>query len=181
MDTKKNVRHTVGIFLALVVGLMIGELAPTGAAHAESPVIPESLTMYTGQALVQSAPESLKRVAVGDGKMIQVKVLGTREMVLIANKPGDTSLQLWLTDGTQRSVAVHIVVGNTDQVSDLVRQLLRDARARLRPQGVMVVEIGHERAHFEAAFPRLQVHWLPVSAGEDAVFLVEAAALEALA
>lgn len=124
MDTKKNVRHTVGIFLALVVGLMIGELAPTGAAHAESPVIPESLTMYTGQALVQSAPESLKRVAVGDGKMIQVKVLGTREMVLIANKPGDTSLQLWLTDGTQRSVAVHIVVGNTDQVSDLVRQLL---------------------------------------------------------
>ncbi len=74
-----------------------------------------------------------------------------------------------------------LALAGGDDGMDLVRRLLREAPARLRPQGVLVVEIGHERAHFEAAFPRLPVHWLPVSAGDDAVFLVEAAALEARA
>ena len=74
-----------------------------------------------------------------------------------------------------------LALAGGDDGMDLVRRLLREAPAHLRPQGVLVVEIGHERAHFEAAFPRLPVHWLPVSAGDDAVFLVEAAALEARA
>jgi ribosomal protein L3 glutamine methyltransferase len=74
-----------------------------------------------------------------------------------------------------------LALAGGDDGMDLVRRLLREAPARLSPRGVLVVEIGHERAHFEAAFPRLPVHWLPVSAGDDAVFLVEAAALEARA
>ena len=35
-----------------------------------------------------------------------------------------------------------------------------------------MLEIGNERAHFEAAFPRLEVVWLETSAGEDQVLLV---------
>jgi ribosomal protein L3 glutamine methyltransferase len=72
-----------------------------------------------------------------------------------------------------------LALAGGDDGMDLVRRLLREAPRHLRPGGVLVVEIGHERAHFEAAFPRLPAHWLPVSAGDDAVFLVEAAALEA--
>lgn len=34
---------------------------------------------------------------------------------------------------------------------DFIRALLRDAPSRLSPQGVLVLEIGHERAHFEAS------------------------------
>jgi pilus assembly protein CpaC len=108
----------------LFLGLVLALFRPIGAVRAQTAVIPDAITMYTGQALVQYAPGALKRVAVGNGQLIQVKVLGDRQMVLIANKAGDTSLQLWLADGTQRSVAVHIVVGNSDQVSDLVRRLL---------------------------------------------------------
>ena len=63
---------------------------------------------------------------------------------------------------------------------DLVRRLLREAATHLAPDGVAVVEIGHERAHFEAAFPRLPVVWLPTSE-PDRVFLVDAAALRAQA
>jgi ribosomal protein L3 glutamine methyltransferase len=37
---------------------------------------------------------------------------------------------------------------------------------------VLVLEIGHERAHFERAFPRLQTVWLPTSAGDDQVLLL---------
>jgi ribosomal protein L3 glutamine methyltransferase len=55
---------------------------------------------------------------------------------------------------------------------DFVRRLLRDAPQHLNPQGVLVLEIGHERAFFEAAFPALQAVWLPTSAGEDQVLLL---------
>jgi ribosomal protein L3 glutamine methyltransferase len=37
---------------------------------------------------------------------------------------------------------------------------------------VLVLEIGHERAHFEAAFPGLEPVWLATSAGDDSVLLL---------
>lgn len=55
---------------------------------------------------------------------------------------------------------------------DFVRQLLADAPARMSPKGVLVLEIGHERAHFEAAFPGLEAIWLSTSAGDDQVLLL---------
>ena len=63
---------------------------------------------------------------------------------------------------------------------DFVRALLRDLPARLSPQGVLVLEIGHERAHFETAFPSLEAIWLSTSAGDDQVLLLTADALRAL-
>ena len=63
---------------------------------------------------------------------------------------------------------------------DFVRELLRDLPARLSPAGILVLEIGNERAHFEAAFPQLEVVWLPTSAGDDQVLLLSFEALLAL-
>lgn len=60
---------------------------------------------------------------------------------------------------------------------DFIRQLLRDAPAQMSAEAILVLEIGHERAHFEAAFPRLEVVWLETSAGEDQVLLVTREAL----
>jgi len=56
---------------------------------------------------------------------------------------------------------------------DFIRPLLRHAHDYLSAHGVLVLEIGHERAHFEAAFPRLPAVWLPTSAGDDQVLLIE--------
>jgi len=64
-------------------------------------------------------------------------------------------------------------VDGGDDGMDFVRRLLADAPAHLNPGAVLVLEIGHERAHFEAAFPRLPVVWLPTSAGDDQVLLIE--------
>lgn len=60
---------------------------------------------------------------------------------------------------------------------DFIRGLLRDAPAAMTPEAVLVLEIGHERAHFEAAFPRLEAVWLETSAGEDQVLLLTREAL----
>ena len=66
--------------------------------------------------------------------------------------------------------------GGTDGM-DFVRRLFAGLPAHLTAHGVLVLEIGHERAHFEAAFPRLPVVWLPTSAGDDQVLLVESQSL----
>jgi ribosomal protein L3 glutamine methyltransferase len=67
-------------------------------------------------------------------------------------------------------------LGGTDGM-DFIRQLFIDAPAHLSEKGVLVLEIGNEQAHFEAAFPGLEVVWLDTSAGEDQVLLVTRAAL----
>ena len=64
---------------------------------------------------------------------------------------------------------------------DFVRHLLRDLPSRLGPNGVLVLEIGNERGHFEAAFPQLDAVWLSTSAGDDQVLLLTSDSLSALA
>ena len=60
---------------------------------------------------------------------------------------------------------------------DFVRRILRDAPAHMSNDAVLVLEIGHERRHFERAFPRAEVAWLPTSAGDDEVLLMTRDAL----
>jgi len=60
---------------------------------------------------------------------------------------------------------------------DFIRTLLREAPQHMNEGAVLVLEIGHERAHFEAAFPKLEAVWLETSAGEDQVLLLEREAL----
>ena len=68
------------------------------------------------------------------------------------------------------------LAGGTDGM-DFIRRLLREAPAHMTEHAVLVLEIGNERAHFEAAFPTLEVFWLNTSAGDDQVLLVTREAL----
>jgi len=57
---------------------------------------------------------------------------------------------------------------------DLVRKIVAGAGARLKPDGILMIEIGNERAFAEAAFGELGLTWLTTSAGDDMVFLLGA-------
>ncbi len=72
-----------------------------------------------------------------------------------------------------------LALAGGDDGMDFVRRLLADLPPRLAPEGVLVLEIGHERMHFERAFPRLEAVWLDTSAGADQVLLLTRQALEA--
>jgi ribosomal protein L3 glutamine methyltransferase len=60
---------------------------------------------------------------------------------------------------------------------DFIRTLLRNAPSHMNAEAVLILEIGNEREHFEAAFPRLEAVWLETSAGEDQVLLLTKEAL----
>ena len=67
--------------------------------------------------------------------------------------------------------------GGVGDGMDFIRSLLKAVPAHLADKGVLVLEIGNERAFFEAAFPQLEVLWLETSAGDDQVLLVTKEAL----
>ncbi|HTP74993.1 MAG TPA: 50S ribosomal protein L3 N(5)-glutamine methyltransferase [Burkholderiaceae bacterium] len=71
-----------------------------------------------------------------------------------------------------------LALAGGDDGMDFVRRAIRDAASHLQPQGLLVLEIGHERAHFDAAFAQLEVIGLPTSEGDDAVLLIARDALE---
>ena len=61
---------------------------------------------------------------------------------------------------------------------DFIRNLLQAAPTHMSEHAVMILEIGNERAFFEAAFPELEIFWLQTSAGADSVLLITKTALE---
>ena len=63
------------------------------------------------------------------------------------------------------------LAGGSDGM-DFIRKLLRDAPAKMTDIGVLVLELGNERANFERAFPHLECVWLETSAGSDQVLLL---------
>nr|MBF0682916.1 50S ribosomal protein L3 N(5)-glutamine methyltransferase [Pseudomonas sp.] len=54
----------------------------------------------------------------------------------------------------------HMALAGGADGMDLVHRILAGAPTFLTPQGMLLLEIGHEREHFEAAFPDLEPIWL---------------------
>ena len=67
-------------------------------------------------------------------------------------------------------------LGGSDGM-DFIRGLMKDAARCLSGHGLLVLEVGQEHDHFEAAFPRLEAVWLDTSAGPDHVLLLTRDAL----
>ena len=70
----------------------------------------------------------------------------------------------------QREPALALASG--EDGLDLTRAILAAARERLTPNGLLVVEIGHNREQLEAAFPDTAFTWLDTTAGDQYVFLL---------
>jgi ribosomal protein L3 glutamine methyltransferase len=100
--------------------------------------------------------------------------------LIVCNPPYVNAQSMAALPAEYRAEPAIALAGGADGM-DLVRRILRDAPSRLSAEGVLVLEIGHERANFERAFPRAEVFWLPTSAGDDAVLLMTRDALMRLA
>jgi ribosomal protein L3 glutamine methyltransferase len=74
-----------------------------------------------------------------------------------------------------------LALGSGDDGLDLTRAILVEAPDRLTPNGILVVEIGHNREALEAAYPELPFTWLETAAGNQYVFMLRADDLADLA
>ena len=99
--------------------------------------------------------------------------------LVLCNPPYVNSASMAALPAEYRAEPALALAGGEDGM-DFIRRLLAELPQRLSPHGVLVLEIGHEREHFEAAFPALAPVWLSTSAGDDQVLLLDRDALSAL-
>ena len=126
-------------------------------------------------AALEVARINVDRHALGDRiRLIEsdglVATPGPYDLIL-CNPPYVNAQSMALLPDEFRAEPVLALAGGSDGM-DFIRTLLREAPAKMSDIGVLVLEIGNERANFERAFPRLECVWLETSAGADQVLLL---------
>ncbi|MFO1302790.1 MAG: 50S ribosomal protein L3 N(5)-glutamine methyltransferase [Burkholderiales bacterium] len=91
--------------------------------------------------------------------------------LVICNPPYVDAMAMESLPEEYRREPVLALAGGDDGL-DAVRVLLKEAPRFLDHGGHLVVEIGHNRAATEGAFPRLPLTWLATASSEDSVFIV---------
>ncbi len=144
------------------------------AAHAfpearvdAADVLPEAL---------QVARRNVKDYALGRRvRLVQSDLFGRlaarRYDLILSNPPYVAAAAMRALPREYRREPRLALAGGRDGLA-LLRPMLAQAAAHLHPEGLLIVEIGHNRAALEKAYPRLPFTWLDTSAGEDFVFLL---------
>ncbi|MFM0205950.1 50S ribosomal protein L3 N(5)-glutamine methyltransferase [Paraburkholderia sediminicola] len=115
------------------------------------------------------------RVALFEGDLY-APLAERRYDVIISNPPYVNATSMQELPAEYKHEPDMALAGGADGM-DIVRRIIAEARNWLTEDGVLVVEIGNERANVEAAFGGLDLVWLSTSAGDDNVFLIQAADL----
>ena len=119
-----------------------------------------------------------------DGRVVPIAsdlfeaVAGRRYDLIVTNPPYVNDASMDALPPEYRHEPRLALAGGVDGL-DLVRRILVGACDALTDDGLLVVEVGHERPHVEAAFPDLALTWLTTSSGDDAVFAIASADLRA--
>lgn len=96
---------------------------------------------------------------------------GKQYDLIVTNPPYVTAANMRRLPREYRSEPPISLAGGNDGLT-VVRALLSKAALHLKPKGLLVVEVGHNRQGVEKAFPRLPFTWPETSGGDDCVFLL---------
>lgn len=65
-----------------------------------------------------------------------------------------------------------IALKGGDSGMDIVQNIVANAKRFLKPDGILIVEVGHNREYAEELFPDLPFTWLATRSSEDKIFLL---------
>jgi ribosomal protein L3 glutamine methyltransferase len=91
--------------------------------------------------------------------------------LIISNPPYVTALAMETLPPEYLQEPTLALAGGDDGL-DAVRTILKEAPRHLAVGGTLVVEVGHNRAATEQAFPRVPFVWVETAASADGVFVV---------
>jgi ribosomal protein L3 glutamine methyltransferase len=104
-------------------------------------------------------------------------VPAARYDVIVSNPPYEPSAHCDALPAEYRREPRLALDGGRDGL-DIIRKLLRQARTRLAPQGVVLIEVGGLRVAMDREFAALEPHWLHTADGADCVCVIHAARLK---
>lgn len=109
------------------------------------------------------------RVTLHEGDLF-TPVAQRRYDVILCNPPYVTDASMARLPKEYTHEPKLALAGGADGMN-VIKRLLREARAHLKRGGVLIVEVGGERATVEKQFKDVPMTWLTTSAGDDMVFL----------
>jgi pilus assembly protein CpaC len=109
------------------VALFVAQFGLVGAALAQQVEPPASITLYVGEAHVIDAPH-VRRIAIGNGKVMQATALDDRQVLVLPEAPGQSTLLLWGRSGPQRTYVFNVLPADTGRLLAEVRAMLGEAR-----------------------------------------------------
>ena len=146
-----------------------------GAAHAATA---PDLELYAGEARV--LPLAPSRIAIGNGKVISASSLSARQLLVLAEGPGTTTLHLWFKGGPERVMTVTVREANVQAVLEDVKRLLtsvenvtaRVAGSKIVLEGEMVSDTNQERVQaIQKMFPDQVVNFIGKVGWEKMIYL----------
>jgi pilus assembly protein CpaC len=109
-------RRFAGLLLALLLA------APCGAQS-----LPAEVSLAVGETVVLAV--DVKRAALGSGKVVSLATPERNQLLLFGEAPGQTSLELWLRDGTRQRIRIEVRERDLSRRLAEVRELLAGASA----------------------------------------------------
>jgi pilus assembly protein CpaC len=139
---KMNIRGPLALAALLLAGFLAAPWAAADQkagrskpAEARKPLILERIDLYVGEVRVLPI-QPVAQVALGNGKLLSSTILPNDQLLLMADAPGDTTVHIWLKNGSEAQLTVRIAESNSARV-------LADVRTLIQPiAGVSAREVG---------------------------------------
>jgi len=112
--------------------------AVSSSVRAQPASRPEPITLYVGEAHVLEAP-GVRRIAVGNGRVIQATALDERQVLVLPEAPGQSTLMLWGRSGPERTYVFNVLAADTARLLSEIRAMLGDGKVGARAVGDKVL------------------------------------------
>ena len=125
-------------------GVALAQTQPSASAT------PAPISLYVGQAHVLNERD-VRRIAVGNGKVIQATALDDRQVLVLPEAPGQSTLMVWGKSGTERTYVFNVMAADTARLLTEVQAMLgtvHGVTARVIGDKVLVEgsDIGEEQS-----------------------------------
>ena len=114
MDNRVQIFNIKNFFLAFLLILM-----------ATSAFATDNISMFLGEIKIIEVG-AIDRVAVGKGDLLSTTMLDNGQLLLLAEKNGETTVHIWYSDGSESDIKVQILVSDQDRLVHELQTLLAD-------------------------------------------------------
>ena len=106
--------------------LILAQMNLSGVAMAKVVLKNQHLKLYKGEVKVIKIG-NVDRVAVGDGKILSTSITKNGQLIILAEKAGETLVHIWGKDGWERELIIQISESNPKSAESEIKSLLRNA------------------------------------------------------
>ena len=130
--------------------LLLCALLFASAVHAADPDTHYELTMFRGEARVLNEP-GVRRMAVGNGRTLNATVLDQRQVLVLAEEEGQSSIHLWRHNGEEVTYSITVASADAGRMLSEVRAMMGPgANVQARIVGDKIVLEGSDASSQQA-------------------------------